>query len=172
MVHVNVPAAIEQSASDSLPVVPTGIGSLTTTPATTVDGPLFVSVIVYVVEVPATTEATTVGLREAMRSAAGSTIVLCEPVLLARLGSNVVDVDVGRVGVEPTRGAVSRETETVIVQVAPEGSEPNVHVTSFPTVCTPRTRMCTGDGSPARRNRVGHLEVSASDGPLFVTTIV
>src|SRR5882672_5939205 len=33
VVHVNVPAAIEQSASDSLPTVPAGIASESTTPA-------------------------------------------------------------------------------------------------------------------------------------------
>ncbi len=35
-----------QSASDSEPMVPAGIGSEMTTPAGTVEGPLFVSVIV------------------------------------------------------------------------------------------------------------------------------
>ena len=57
MVHVNVPAAIEQSGSDSLPTVPGGIGSESTTPAGICDGPPFVAVIVYVVDVPATTVA-------------------------------------------------------------------------------------------------------------------
>ena len=38
--------------------MPAGIGSDTTTPAGSSDGPLFVMVIVYVVEVPATTDAT------------------------------------------------------------------------------------------------------------------
>ena len=46
VVHVNVPAAIAQSASDSEPFVPAGIGSESTTPAGTVDGPLLVTVIV------------------------------------------------------------------------------------------------------------------------------
>ena len=46
VVHVNAPAAIEQSASDSEPIVPAGIGSETTTPAGSTDGPLLVSVIV------------------------------------------------------------------------------------------------------------------------------
>ena len=46
VVHVNVPAAIAQFGSDSEPTVPAGIGSETTTPAATADGPLFVSVIV------------------------------------------------------------------------------------------------------------------------------
>ena len=43
---MNVPAAIEQSGSDSEPFVPAGIGSESTTPAGSVDGPLFVTVIV------------------------------------------------------------------------------------------------------------------------------
>ena len=45
--HVNVPAATEQSGGiDSLPTVPGGIGSESTTPAGICDGPLFVAVIV------------------------------------------------------------------------------------------------------------------------------
>ena len=55
---MNVPAAIAQSGSDSLPTVPAGIGSESTTPAGICDGPPFVAVIVYVVDVPATTVAT------------------------------------------------------------------------------------------------------------------
>ena len=55
---MNVPAAIEQFGSDSLPTVPGGIGSESTTPAGICDGPPFVAVIVYVVDVPATTVAT------------------------------------------------------------------------------------------------------------------
>ena len=43
---MNVPAAIAQSGSDSEPFVPAGIGSESTTPAGTVDGPLLVTVIV------------------------------------------------------------------------------------------------------------------------------
>ena len=46
MVHVKVPAEMTQSGSVSEPTVPAGIGSETTTPAATADGPLFVSVIV------------------------------------------------------------------------------------------------------------------------------
>ncbi len=44
--HVNVPAAMAQFGSVSEPTVPAGIGSETTTPAATADGPLFVSVMV------------------------------------------------------------------------------------------------------------------------------
>ena len=44
--HVNVPAAMAQFASVSEPTVPAGIGSETTTPAATADGPLFVNVMV------------------------------------------------------------------------------------------------------------------------------
>ena len=43
---MNTLAAITQSVSVSVPVVPAGIGSETTTPANSVDGPLFVTVIV------------------------------------------------------------------------------------------------------------------------------
>ena len=44
--HVNVPAAMTQSGSDSEPIVPAGIGSETTTPEGSFDGPLFVTVMV------------------------------------------------------------------------------------------------------------------------------
>ena len=44
--HVNVPPEIEQLGSDSLPTVPAGMGSESTTPAGNCDGPLFVAVIV------------------------------------------------------------------------------------------------------------------------------
>ena len=46
VVQTSTPAEIAQLLSDSLPVVPAGIVSATTTPAGTVDGPLFVRVIV------------------------------------------------------------------------------------------------------------------------------
>src|SRR5258706_322224 len=46
VVKVNVPAAIVQSASASLPTVPAGMVSEMTTPAGICDGPLFVAVMV------------------------------------------------------------------------------------------------------------------------------
>ena len=58
MVHVNVAAAIVQSASFSVPVVPAGIGSETTMPGGTLDGPAFVTVMVKVVDDPGVTLAT------------------------------------------------------------------------------------------------------------------
>ena len=58
MVHVNVPATIVQSASFSVPVVPAGIGSETTMPGGTVDGPALVTVMVKVVDDPGVTLAT------------------------------------------------------------------------------------------------------------------
>ncbi len=58
VVQVNTPAARTQSGSDSDGVVPAGMGSPTTTPAGSVDGPRFVTLMVYVVDVPAITEAT------------------------------------------------------------------------------------------------------------------
>ena len=56
--QTSVPTEIAHSASDSLPEVPAGTVSVTTTPEGTVDGPSFVTVIVYVVEPPAATVAT------------------------------------------------------------------------------------------------------------------
>ena len=46
VVQVKAPAAMTQSASDSDGVVPAGMGSSITTPAGSVDGPRFVTVIV------------------------------------------------------------------------------------------------------------------------------
>jgi hypothetical protein len=46
VVHVKTPAAIAQSASISDPTVPAGIASVNLTPAGSVEGPLFVIVIV------------------------------------------------------------------------------------------------------------------------------
>ncbi len=84
--HVNVPAAITQSGSDSDPTVPAGIGSEMTAPAGSSDGPLFVTVIVYVVEVPATTDATPSVLAIA-RSADFVTVSVSVAALFAGVGS-------------------------------------------------------------------------------------
>ena len=94
VVHVNVPAAIDAvRARDVEPTVPAGMGSDTTTPGSAVDGPPFVSVIVYVVEVPAATEATPSVFVTTM-STAGSTIVDSASELLPGTGSGVVEVTV------------------------------------------------------------------------------
>ena len=58
VVHVSVDPAIEQSASDSVPIVPAGIASVTTTSAGTSNGPLFVIVMVRVVHDPGLTVVT------------------------------------------------------------------------------------------------------------------
>ena len=91
VVHVNVPAATAQSGSSVEPVVPAGRGSEMTTPAGSVEGPSFVRVIVYVVEVPATTETAPSSL-VMTRSAAGVTVVDSLSVSLAGSGSNVVEI--------------------------------------------------------------------------------
>ena len=91
VVHVNVTPEIEQFGSDSVPVVPAGIVSEMTAPASSVEGPPFVRVIVYVVEVPATIEATPSVFVTTM-STAGSTIVDSESVSLPGTGSVVADV--------------------------------------------------------------------------------
>ena len=56
--HVNVVAVSVQSASVSEATVPAGIWSVTTTPAGTSDGPLFVTVMVKVVDEPGLTVVT------------------------------------------------------------------------------------------------------------------
>ena len=56
--HVNVVAVSVQFASVSEATVPAGIWSVTTTPAGTSDGPLFVTVMVKVVDDPGLTVVT------------------------------------------------------------------------------------------------------------------
>ena len=90
---MNVPAAITQLGSVSESTVPAGMGSDTTTPASAVEGPPFVSVIVYVVEVPATTEATP-SLFVTTMSTSGTTSVAFASALLPGTGSGVVEVTV------------------------------------------------------------------------------
>jgi hypothetical protein len=68
------------------PVVSAGIASFTTTPAGSVEGPLFFKVIVYVVEVPAVTLAALSDL-VIDRSALLVTVSLSLPLLLAGVGS-------------------------------------------------------------------------------------
>src|SRR5438105_2598001 len=80
------PLAIVQRESLVEPVVFAGIVSLTTTPAGTVDGPLLVSVIVYVVEVPAVTLVTP-SLFVIDRSADLFTVSVSAAVLLPGVGS-------------------------------------------------------------------------------------
>ncbi len=93
MVHVNVPAAITQLGSLSEPTVPAGMGSDTTTPAGAVDGPPFVSVIVYVVEVPAATVVTP-SVFVTTISTLGNTTVDSSSELFPGKGSGVVEVTV------------------------------------------------------------------------------
>ena len=83
---MNVPAAMAQSASVSEPTVPAGIGSETTTPAGSADGPLFVTVIVYMVEVPAITDATP-SVLVIERSADFVTVSVSVAALFAGVGS-------------------------------------------------------------------------------------
>ncbi len=91
VVQVNVPLAITQLGSISDAIVPAGIASDTIAPVNSVEGPSFVNVIVYVVKVPAATEATPSVFVTTM-STAGSTIVDSASVLLAGAGSAVVEV--------------------------------------------------------------------------------
>ena len=68
----------------------------------------------------------------------------------------------------------SSATEMVIVQVAPDVSEPSVHVTAF-TTC-PHTPEAEVTLVTVMKAGAGTLSVTctfaASEGPLFVTTIV
>ncbi len=93
VVHRKTPAVIAQSASASLPTVFTGIVSDTMTPAGTTVGPLFVRVMVYVVEAPTFTVATPSVLVTA-RSAVFLTVLLLFTVLFAGVGSASVALTV------------------------------------------------------------------------------
>ncbi len=86
VVQTKTPAEIAQSASVSLPVVPPGIASVTIAPAGTVDTPAFVSVIVYVVDVPAVTDPTPSSTVTA-RSPATATVVASVSSSFAPFGS-------------------------------------------------------------------------------------
>ncbi len=86
MVQVKTPAAIAQSASASDPTVPAGMVSVNRTPAGSVDGPLFVIVIVYVVDVPAVTVAVP-SVFVSTRSPYAVTVLLLFAVLFASAGS-------------------------------------------------------------------------------------
>ena len=55
VVHVSVPPRIWHLLSNAEAMVFAGIGSVTTTPDGSVEGPLFFNVMVYVVDVPAVT---------------------------------------------------------------------------------------------------------------------
>ena len=145
-------ATIEQSASVSEPTVPAGIGSETTTPAGSSDGPAFVRVIVYVVDVPATIVATP-SVFVIPRSAAEVTVVSMITSLFASAGSGVVAVtDASFVMTATTVGVAT----TVIVATAPVASAPSGHVTIPARL---RAAPLTRDGRHERREpgqRVGH----------------
>ena len=85
VVHRKTPAVIAQSASASLPTVFAGIVSDTTTPAGTTAGPLFVKVIVYVVDPPTLTVAMP-SVFVTARSAELLTVLLSFAVLFAGVG--------------------------------------------------------------------------------------
>src|SRR5688572_17968124 len=87
--QVKTPPAMPQSASASEAVVFAGIVSLITTPAGTADGPLFVTVIAYVVDAPAVT-LFTLSSFVTDRSAESLTAVEALAESLAEAGSTVV----------------------------------------------------------------------------------
>jgi hypothetical protein len=108
VVQVSVPAEMLQRPSVVEPVVSAGIGSLTTTPAGSFEGPLFFNVIVYVVEPPAVTVAA-LSVFVSSRSADCVTVFESVAVLLAGVGSLVVEVAVA----ELTCGLTVVEAGTV-----------------------------------------------------------
>ena len=86
VVHVITPLAIEHRGSFVDPVVFAGMASVTVAPTGTVDGPLLVSVIVYVVDVPAVT-AVTPSVLLTDRSADFVTVSVSLPLLFPLFGS-------------------------------------------------------------------------------------
>ncbi len=135
MVQVKTPAAIAQSASASDPTVPAGIVSVNRTPAGSVDGPLFVIVIVYVVDVPAVTVAVP-SVFVSTRSANDVTVLLLFAVLFASAGSfGDAAFTVAVFTYVPPGVVVLTVTFTVITHAAaPEAIDGRVHVTTLPDV--------------------------------------
>jgi hypothetical protein len=130
-----------------------------------------VTVIVYVVDVPAVTDATPSDF-VIERSAVLPTVVLCDPELLPGTGSAVVALTVAVFVYVPPGVAALTVTFTVIVQVAEAASVGLVHVTTLPTF----PQEPAPDETPVTVNWAGTVSdtvsVDASDGPLFVTVSV
>jgi hypothetical protein len=134
VVHRKTPTVMMQSGSDSDPTVPAGIVSEITMPAGSISGPLFVTVIVYVVDVPTATDATpSVFVSE--RSALGRTVLLLFTVLLAGVGSFGEPLTVAVLTYVPPGVVVLTVTLTVITQAgAPEFIVARLQVTTLPTL--------------------------------------
>jgi hypothetical protein len=112
----------------------TGIVSETTTPSGTTVGPLFLRVMVYVVDPPTLTVATPSVLVTA-RSAVFLTVLLSFTVLFAGVGSASVALTVAVFTYVPP--GVEALTVTLIVITHAAASAPSVgrvHVTAFPTL--------------------------------------
>ena len=124
-----------QSASVSLAFVPAGIVSEMMMPAGSMSRPLFVTVIVYVVEEPTSTVATPSVLVSA-RSAVARTVLLLFTVLFAGVGSFGEDALTVAVFTYVPPGVVSLTvTLTVITHAgAPDAIEARVQVTTLPTL--------------------------------------
>ena len=173
MVHVKTPAAIAQSASASDPTVPAGMVSVNRTPAGSVDGPLFVIVIVYVVDVPAVTVAVP-SVFVSTRSAYAVTVLLLFAVLFASAGSfGDAALTVAVLTYVPPGVVVLTVTFTVITHAAaPDAIDGRVHVTTLPTLphepigdVTVVTVYCDGTVSDTVR-------FVAVDGPALLTVRV
>ena len=117
VVHRKTPAVIAQSASASLPTVFAGIVSDTTIPAGTTVGPLFVKVIVYVVDPPTLTVAMP-SVFVTARSAEFLTVLLSFAVLFAGVGSVSVALTVAVFTYVPPGVAALTVTLIVITHAA------------------------------------------------------
>ena len=117
VVHRKTPARIAQSASASLPTVPAGMLSVITTPAGSMSGPLFVTVIVYVVDAPTVTDATP-SVFVSARSPVVLTVLLSFAVLFAGVGSASVALTVAVFTYVPPTVVALTVTFTVITQAA------------------------------------------------------
>ena len=173
VVQVNTPAAIAQSASASDPTVPAGMVSVNRTPAGSIDGPLFVIVIVYVVDVPAVTVAVP-SVLVSTRSPYAVTVLLLFAVLFASAGSfGDAALTVAVLTYVPPGVVVLAVTFTVITHAgAPDAIEARVHVTTLPTLphapigdVTVVTVYCDGTVSDTVRP-------VAVDGPALLTVSV
>jgi hypothetical protein len=144
--------------------------SLTTTPAGTVDGPLLVTVMVYVVDVPAVTEVTPSVLVIA-RSAEVVTVFESVALLFAVVGSVVVELTEAVLSCGLTVVDAGTVYVTVTVAVLPELIVPSEHVKLGLPVHVPWDGLAVPRVNPA--GQVSDNETAAAfDGPALDTVIV
>ena len=165
LVQVKVPAAIAHPTVD-VDGDPKFTGNVSlTSGANAVDGPLFVTVNVYVTDPPAFTDAGPVFT--IARSACGVTVVDSVDVLFDGSGSAVVLDTVAVFDSTPLTGAVPL---TVATNVSPLARSALVHVNTSSVIAQPTVEV---EGDPRLTGNVSDtVGATAVDGPLLVTVSV